>query len=121
LEVLQNHIDKMEYCVARERAHEWFIHHVAFHEGIYRGSGNGRLMTLISTVSLSIQRFHPLLLTVPGRLRDALVEHKNVCKALEARDCDSAERMARLHIANAKEIVIKTIRVGQESYAELMK
>lgn len=104
---LEGHLKRMEKCVQKHNAHEWFVHHVAFHEGIMQASGNRRLMTLISNVRLSIQRFHPVLLTTPDRLRKAFQEHMAIFKAIKARDPKAAERLARQHIVNARNIVIR--------------
>jgi DNA-binding GntR family transcriptional regulator len=112
--LLQDHLKKMEKCVQKQNAHEWFIHHVAFHEAIMDASGNSRLMTLISNVRLSIQRFHPVLLTTPDRLDKAFQEHVAIFKAIKARDPNAAERLARLHIVNARDIVIR-LSNGPES------
>lgn len=105
LKNLRGHLQKMEKCIQKRNAHEWFIHHVAFHEEILRASGNSRLVALISNIRLSIQRFHPLLLTTENRLNNAFREHLAVFGAIQARDSRQAERLARLHIANAKGIV----------------
>jgi len=115
LKGLQERMRKMEKCVATNNAHEWFIHHVAFHGELYQASGNSRLIGLTATVSLSIQHFHPLLLTTPNRLREAFREHQEILKAIRARDPQRAEHLARLHIANAKEIVLKVMAEQQHS------
>ena len=109
LENLESQLTKMAKCIKRQNAHEWFVHHVAFHNEIYRASGNERLIGLISTVRLSIQRFHPLLLTTPNRLKNAYQEHLGTFRAIKARHPQQAERLARLHIANAKGIVLKVM------------
>lgn len=112
---------KMEKCVATKNAHEWFIHHVAFHGELYQASRNSRLQGLISTVCLSIQRFHPLLLTTPNRLKEAFLEHQEIFKAIQAQDPERAERLARLHIANAKGIVLKVMADQQHSGQALVR
>ncbi len=60
-------------------------------------------------VELSIRRFHPLLLKTPNRLEDAHREHRAIYEAVGARDGEAAERLARAHIANAKEVVLKAM------------
>jgi DNA-binding GntR family transcriptional regulator len=97
----------MDKCVQKQNAHEWFIHHVAFHEAMMQASGNGRLLALISNVRLSIQRFHPVLLTTPDRLRNAFQEHMAIFNAIRRRDPKAAERLGRLHIVNARDIVVR--------------
>ncbi|MFQ5903739.1 MAG: GntR family transcriptional regulator [Candidatus Binatia bacterium] len=109
LKNLEQHLKKMENSMETRNTHGWFIHHVAFHEEIFQASGNSRLLGLISTVRLSIQRFHPLLLTTPNRLSNAFREHGDIFKAIRARDPEKAEALARLHIANAKEVVVEVM------------
>jgi DNA-binding GntR family transcriptional regulator len=106
---------KMHDCVARDDANQWFGAHVTFHDEIFRGSGNARLRALSSVVRLSIRRFHPVLLTTEHRLRDAYQEHRAIYAAIAARDPETAERLAREHIENAKEIALKVTARGASS------
>jgi DNA-binding GntR family transcriptional regulator len=105
-------LSRMAECVARGDPGPWFKAHVAFHEEIVRIAGNRPLGRLSSLVRLSIRHFHPLLLRTPSRLEDAYREHRAVFEALAARDGDAAERLARAHIANAKEIVLEAMTRG---------
>ena len=106
LGAIQSHLKKMEKCVQKQNAHDWFVHHVGFHEAMMEAAGNSRLLTLVSTVRLSIQRFHPVLLTTPDRLKKAFQEHVAIFKAIKAKDSKAAERLARIHIVNAREIIV---------------
>jgi len=106
---LEKHLARMKECLTHEDAHRWFIAHVGFHDHIFRASGNGRLQGLSSVVRLSIQRFHPVLLTTPNRLADAYREHRGIFEAIRVHDPQASERLARAHIANAKEVVLKVI------------
>lgn len=110
LKNLQDHLKKMDACVRRQNAHEWFTHHVAFHEGIFRVCGNARLQTLASTVvRLSIQHFHPLLLSTPNRLAQAYQQHEEIFRAIVTHDPKKSEELARQHISTAKEIVLRVM------------
>ena len=60
-------------------------------------------------VRLSIRHFHPLLLKTENRLEDAYREHRGIYEAVAAHDAEAAERVARAHIANAKDIVLKVM------------
>ena len=109
---LEKSLDRMAQCLARNDANQWFGAHVAFHEEIFRASGNARLIALSAMVRLSIQRFHPVLLHTPHRLADADREHRGIHAAIVAGDGERAELLARAHIAGAKEIVVKAIAQG---------
>lgn len=114
---LEKTLGRMARCLADDDANQWFGAHVAFHDEIFRASGNQRLGALTSLVQLSIQRFHPLLLKTPRRLEAAYREHRAIADAIGAHDGDAAERVARAHIANAKEIVLKVMSRGDADAA----
>jgi DNA-binding GntR family transcriptional regulator len=100
-------------CVERKSAAQWFPAHVAFHEEIVKAGGNRHLARLSAVVRLSIRHFHPLLLRTEHRLEHAYREHRAIHDAIRTHDGDAAERLARAHIANAKEIVLKVMAHGE--------
>ena len=102
-------LGRMAQCLARKDSNQWFGAHVAFHDEILRASGNKRLQGLSAVVRLSIRHFHPLLLKTENRLEDAYREHRGIYEAIAAHDAEAAERFARAHIANAKDIVLKVM------------
>lgn len=106
LKALEGQLKKMEGAMKSGNPHNWFISHHAFHEEIFRASGNSRVLGLSANVRLSIQRFHQLLLTTPNRLEIAFAEHQEIYNAIKAGDPVQAEASARRHIANARNIVV---------------
>jgi len=109
LRKLEKLLGRMAQCLERQDANQWFGAHVAFHEEIFRASANARLQALSGVVRLSIRHFHPLLLKTERRLEAAHREHREIFEAIAARDDEAAERAARVHIANAKEIVLRAM------------
>lgn len=107
----------MARCIEHEDSGQWFRHHVVFHEEIVRAAGNRPLLRQLPVVRLSIQRFHPLLLTIGNRLAQAHHEHREIFEAIATHDGETAERLARAHIANAKEIVLKVMTRGASGAA----
>ncbi|HEV8436902.1 MAG TPA: GntR family transcriptional regulator [Methylomirabilota bacterium] len=105
----QRALARMAECVERGDPDPWFRAHVAFHEEIVRAAQNRPLERIASVVRLSIRQFHPLLLKTERRLEDAYREHRAIFEAIATRDADTAERLARTHIINAKEIVLKVM------------
>jgi DNA-binding GntR family transcriptional regulator len=109
---LERALGRMAQCLARGDANRWFPAHVAFHDEIFRASGNRRLQALSAVVRLSIRHFHPLLLTTATRLADAYREHRTIFEAIAAGDGAAAEGHARRHIANAKGVVRRAMGEG---------
>lgn len=110
---LDKALARMKRCLDRGDSNQWFPAHVAFHDAIFSAAGNTRLRAMSSVVRLSIRHFHPLLLRTENRLEDALREHRAIFEAIAARNGVEAERLARTHIANAKEIVLKVLSQGE--------
>jgi DNA-binding GntR family transcriptional regulator len=106
---LERALGRQALCVERDDAGPWFAAHVAFHEEIVRAARHRQLARLSTVVRLSIRRFHPLLLRTEHRLEHAYAEHRALYDAIRTHDADGAERLARAHIANAKEIVLKAM------------
>ena len=115
LMALEKSLARMARCLERQDANQWFPAHVAFHDTIFRASGNARLQALSAVVRLSIRHFHPLLLRTARRLEDAYREHRAIFEAIAAPDGLKAERLARAHIANAKGIVQGVLRTEGEA------
>jgi DNA-binding GntR family transcriptional regulator len=105
-------LQRMARSVERGNANQWFGAHVLFHEEIFRAAGGRRLQALLPVVRLSIRHFHPLLLRTESRREAALAEHRRIYEAIVAHDPEAAEREARLHIASAREIVLKLMVQG---------
>jgi len=114
---LEKALSRMARCLSRNDTNQWFGAHVAFHDEIMQASGNARLLALAPLVRLSIQRFHPVLLRTPHRLADADREHREIHAAIAAGDAERAERVARAHIAGAKDVVLKVIVQGESDGA----
>jgi DNA-binding GntR family transcriptional regulator len=106
---LEKSLKRQAESVERRNATHWFPAHVAFHEQIVVAANNRHLARLSAVVRLSIRHFHPLLLRTEHRLETAYREHRAIYDAIQSHDGDAAERLARAHIANAKEIVLKTM------------
>lgn len=115
LKRLGNFISRMDECVQRQDTQGWLTEHGAFHEEIFRASRNSRLVGLMANIRLSIQRFHPALLSTHDRLKKAFREHELIFRAIRVHEPDTAERLARLHIASARDIIIKLTKDKMES------
>ena len=114
---LEKALKRQAECVERKNATQWFPAHVAFHEEIVKAAGNGHLARLSAVVRLSIRHFHPLLLRTEHRLENAYREHRAIYDAMRTHDGNSAEQLARAHIAHAREIVLKTMTHGERNGA----
>ncbi len=81
-----------------------------FHETMYKASRNERLSSIISNLREQIQRFRLSSLSVPGRKKDSLDEHRNIVEAIQARDVQLARYLAQEHIENAENVLIESLK-----------
>ncbi len=81
-----------------------------FHELIYKASRNHRLAQIITNLSEQINRFRLTSLSVPGRLKIAVDEHKKIIEAISERNVELSNKLASEHMENAEQNLINAIR-----------
>ena len=81
-----------------------------FHEILYRASRNQRLIQILTNLQDEVHRFRSVSLTSPGRMPEALDEHRKVVEALGDRDIARAEALAWEHIENAENSLMEAVR-----------
>lgn len=73
----------------------------AFHETIWQGSRNRYLRERLVVLRSQIERLQETTLGTESRRLEALGEHEQILAAIEQRDSETAERVARLHFRKA--------------------
>ncbi|MDR5893168.1 GntR family transcriptional regulator [Halomonas mongoliensis] len=75
-----------------------------FHSTLYRCAHNRYLLKMLHSLQESMMLLGPSTLTKPGRAETARSEHDAIIDALERRDSESAEDLARRHIREAYKV-----------------
>ena len=81
-----------------------------FHTLLYQASRNNRLSQIINNLREQIQRFRTTSLSLPGRMKTALEEHRKIVEAISSRDGELARKLAQEHIENAENSLMSMIR-----------
>ena len=81
-----------------------------FHQLVCRASHNDRLLQLSQSLLDHVRQFRTSTLYREGRLAEALNEHRKLLAAIEARDGESAERLAREHRRRTLELRKEILR-----------
>lgn len=76
--------------------------HTRFDDLLYHIGHNRRLYGILSQFSEYIEHCQLVSMERPGRADEIRREHEMMYSAIAARDPDGAERMARLHVTNAR-------------------
>lgn len=81
-----------------------------FHSLLYKTSRNSRLAQIINNLREQIQRFRQTSLSYPGRMKEALEEHRKIVEAISDRNPELASQLAQEHIENAENCMMQVIR-----------
>jgi DNA-binding GntR family transcriptional regulator len=81
-----------------------------FHALVYKASRNDRLIQILENLRENIQRFRATSLAVPGRLKDAIDEHRGIVEALARHDVEEAQALAIAHIVTAENVMFESLR-----------
>ncbi len=80
-----------------------------FHSLIWEASGSPKLESLLANLYDACNQYRNLSMLVSGRPDSIFNEHSAIVNALKLRDCDEAERLARIHYENTSLALIAAI------------
>jgi len=80
-----------------------------FHALVYKASRNERLIQILGNLREQIQRFRATSLAVPGRVKEAIEEHRAIVEALASHDVEKAQELATAHIATAENVMFEAL------------
>ena len=81
-----------------------------FHQSICGAAHNDRLLQSLKSLLEHVRQMQTSTLYVEGRPAEALKEHRDLLLAIEARDADRAEKLARLHRRKTLELRKEILR-----------
>lgn len=88
-----------------------------FHQLIYKASKSKPLEHVLSTFHSYIIRARATSFETPGRLEEAMEEHKLIFEAIVSRDPDKAEEYMKLHVKNAAKNLIEQKKTEERTAA----
>lgn len=75
-----------------------------FHDAVSRAARNAYLSNVLDSFQTSLVLLRGTTYTAPGRATAALLEHGQIVDAIERRDADRAEQLARAHMRAAERL-----------------
>lgn len=75
---------------------------IKFHDVLHQAAGNERLRHLTRNLLDFVRRFSKQAFASQERAAEVLAEHEEIIRALEMRDADLAEKVARRHVESAR-------------------
>ncbi len=92
--------DDMEQMVIKD---------VEFHDKIFKATRNERLVQITNNLREQVQRFREMYIYNYNKSKELSTEHYEISNAIDRRDVDQAEKMARKHIENAEIYIMKMV------------
>ena len=99
-----------EFYVSKEDTEHLKELDTLFHSIIYRASGNRMLSKILGELHRNIRAYRKKSLSVPGRLKQSVREHREILDAMLAGDADRADELTSKHIESAMENLIAISR-----------
>jgi len=106
---LENYLKQMEYYTNKDDALAFSEMDAEFHELILGICGNNRLIQIRKNLSDQAHRYRIRSLSIPGRLKYSLKEHREIVEALKRKDVEQADRLSQKHIENVLENILTHI------------
>ena len=109
LATLRESVELAEFYISRNDTEHLKELDTQFHAIIYRASGNRMLNKTLSELHRNIISYRKMSLSVPGRLERSVGEHREILKAIEAKDAERADSLTCAHVAAALENMLTTV------------
>lgn len=98
---------KMEEYFLKKNYRKLNIYNKKFHLTIYNRSGNNRLYSIIENLWDNFPK--GLFWNFSERVRNSIIEHQKIIKAIEKKDEQAVEQMIFQHIENTKDRLLKIV------------
>lgn len=112
--VTEEEIEQMERILLYHEEEEVNLEEIVesdtdFHALVYKASRNERLIQILANLREQIQRFRATSLAVPGRVKEAIEEHRAIVEALASHDAEKAQELATAHIVTAENVMFEAL------------
>lgn len=114
IEELEARALKFHKSIEEDDVEALILRDLEFHDAIFRASRNERLIQLNNNLREQVQRFREIYHKTVNKSKETSKEHYAIVEAISNRDVDKAEKLARLHIENAEQSILK-IMEGKHS------
>jgi DNA-binding GntR family transcriptional regulator len=91
---------------------------VGLHELIYKATRNERLIGFLVNLKEQIYRLRSTSITLPGRKKKSLGEHKGIVEAIAEHNVALAQKLGQEHIEHAEQAMLKLLNKKAENKKE---
>jgi DNA-binding GntR family transcriptional regulator len=107
LDTLRSVVAEMEVALDADDVMRYAALNGRFHKIILDAADHEIVTRFLGSLQYPLIRYQFGSILVPGRRDQSLAEHQAILAALERKDAVELERVARLHVANVREAVLR--------------
>lgn len=82
---------------------------IDFHDIIFKATRNEKLMQINNNLREQVQRFRIMYINKSNKSKELADQHYAIAEAISSRDMDLAEKLAKNHIENAENYILKMV------------
>ncbi len=109
IEELETVAVRFHKAIEKDNIEAMIENDIKFHDIIFKAARNEKLIQLSSNLREQVQRFREMYISKANKAKELADEHYELADAISKRDIDLSERLARKHIENAENYIIKLI------------
>ncbi len=114
IDELESVVTQMSLHITRENLSSYCKVVDEFHDLILNICGNKWITQIRDNLGSFIYRFRLKSLSVPGRLKCSLEEHRKIMESLKKHNSEDADRLSQIHMENAVTNILKNVAKGEK-------
>lgn len=100
---------QMDKCAKKNDVKGFFRFDNQFHETFLKACGNDKLCALVHSLVQQFERFRITALSVPGRMKGSVRQHKDIIEAFRQRDSALVESLVRANAEKSGNILVEEL------------
>jgi len=111
---LRDSVELAEFYISKKNTEKLRELDTAFHKTIYEECGNRLLCKTLSELHRKIKFYRKVALASEGRIESSVSEHREILRAIEAKDAAEADRLTSLHVEEAMRNLLSALKSADE-------
>jgi len=110
---LEEIVNQMDLYVTKKDLTSYCKADDEFHNLILNVCGNKRIINIRDNLGNFIYRYRMRSLSIPGRLKHSLEEHRKIMESLKKRNSEDGDRLSQIHMENTVINILKNVAKGE--------
>lgn len=100
---------QMEKCAERDDVKNFFKLDNQFHDTFLRACGNEKLCAMVHSLVAQFERFRITALALPGRMKDSVLQHKDIISAFKTGNITLVETLVMANAERGRDVLVEEI------------